>query len=85
MPNVEVSYLCTDRKQLRSELEDLLLGYDSVIFASIGFREGSEQLLVSVGTNDARLCAAEAALFVSELSRRELDFEVQILTGRTAD
>lgn len=83
MPHVEVSFLSTDRSQLRTELEDFLLGYDSVIFASIGFASGTDKLLVSVGTNDAKLCSVEAALFVSELAQRGLDFELQILTGRT--
>ena len=84
MPHERTPFLSSGRLELRSELEELLLTYDSVIFASIGFHADSERLLVSVGTGNHRLAVAEAGFWTDRLAKRGLEFEVQILKGRSA-
>ena len=61
----------------------MLLAYESINFASIGFSAETETLLVSVGTQKQGLAVAEAAIWTERLAKMGLQLEVQILKGRT--
>jgi len=80
----DVPHLSSDLRALRVELEDLCLSYDSFVFASIGFSENTEVILVSVGTDNMKLAKAEVALLATKLWERVGDrAEIHLLKGRT--
>jgi hypothetical protein len=82
MAHENVPVLQADQLATRADLETYLLGFASVIFASVGFSQDGDELLISVGTDNARLAQVEAGIWVPALVKSGFQFEAQILKGR---